>query len=469
MPVRIANGAGFLGDNLDAARRLVESAEIDFLTIEHLAELTLSILAAQRDKDPDAGFATDFLDILRSLIPAIAAQPQLHLIANSGGMNPHGCAASASRILAEAGLDEVRVGVVSGDDLLPNFDELLQSGWRPVHFDTGEPLGDLRRRVISANAYLGARPITDALAAGARIVITGRVADASLTVGPAMHVFGWDWLNCDRVAAATVAGHLIECGAQVTGGYSVAWRERNLTDVGYPIAELDADGGVIITKPASSGGIVSPQTVAEQLVYEIGDPRRYMTPDVVLDMTTVRLETVGENRVAVVGATGTAAPNDYKVSLAHRDGFAASGQLLVYGRDATERARACAEMLLARVERAGYRLQRTHVELLGSGAGVPGLGENSSDESARAPRAANESAVHELVLRIAVHDPRRDAVERFTKEFAPLITSGPAGLAGYATARSPVRPVMAYWPTRVPKSLVTPVVEVRPARTWRIR
>jgi len=457
--LRIANGAGFLGDWTLAPRRLVEQAEVDYLTIEHLAELTMSILARQREKDPNAGYAEDFLDILRSLISALKQQPQLKIIANSGGMNPPACARAAAKILADSGLGDVTIGCISGDDLLPRLPELIASGCEFTNLDTGRALQssirNLKSEVVSANAYVGARPIADALAGGARIVITGRVADASLTVGPAMHEFGWRWDQWNKLAAASVAGHLIECGAQSTGGYSVDWQQYNLADVGYPIAELSSDGNTVITKPPGTGGAVNRRTVVEQLVYEIGDPQHYVTPDVDCDFTTVEVCEVGPDRAAVSNATGRPATDTYKVSLSYRDGWMASGQLLVYGSDCREKAEACGSIILERCELAGFELARSQVELLGWGAGVPG-----------AWFWRKYQTPGELVLRVTAHDPRREAVECFSKQFAPLITSGPAGLAGYAAGRPQVRPVFAYWPTLVPKSLVQSYVEVRLAKEW---
>lgn len=462
MPLRIANAAGFLGDNLSAPRQLVESAEVDYLTIEHLAELTLSILARLREKNPAEGYASDFLDVLRSLTGTFNEQSQLKVVTNAGGMNPLACAREGAKILTAGGLGEMRLAVVTGDDLLPRLGELLTAGCPLTNLDTGEPLlslagaESLHRLVVSANAYLGARPIAEGLAQGSRLVITGRVADASLTVGPAMHEFGWQWDDWDKLAVASVAGHLIECGAQVTGGYSVDWKQYpSLADVGYPIAELTADEGIVITKPAGTGGAVNRRTVSEQLVYEISDPRHYLTPDVDCDFTTVEIEDVGTDRVAVQGATGRPATDTYKVSLAYRDGYMASGQLLVFGQDCLEKAKLCGEIILDKVERAGFKLARTNIELLGAGAGVPG-----------AWFWRKYQPPGEVVLRVTAHDPSREALERFAKEFAPLITSGPAGLAGYATGRPQVRPVYAYWPTLVPKSLLQPRVEVRAANEW---
>jgi len=462
--LRIANGAGFLGDWIDAPRRLVERAEVDYLTIEHLAELTMSILARQREKNPDAGYAEDFLDILKSLTPALLQQPQLKIIANSGGMNPPACVRAAAKILAGAGLNEIAIGCVTGDNLLPRLPELLAAGCEFTNLDTAAllsqllpraPNPDSRSPIVSANAYLGARPIADALAAGARIVITGRVADASLTVGPAMHEFGWRWDDWNRLAAASVAGHLIECGAQVTGGYSVDWNSYDLSDVGYPIAELSDSGDAVITKPAGSCGAVTRRTVIEQLVYEIGDPRHYLTPDVDCDFTSVEVHEIAPNRASVRGATGNPAPENYKVSLAYRDGWMASGQLLVYGPDCREKAEKCGEIILQRCQLAGFDLRRTQAELLGYGGGVPG-----------AWFWRKYQTPGELVLRVTAHDPRREAIECFARQFAPLITSGPAGLAGYAAGRPQVRPVFAYWPTLIPKSFVEARTEVRTAKEW---
>lgn len=453
--LRIANAAGFLGDNLDAPQRLVESAEVDYLTLEHLAELTMSILARLREKDPQAGYATDFVEIVRDLTPALHAQSQLKIVTNSGGMNPPACAKAVAGVLTEKGLGGLPIGVVTGDDLLSRLAELQAEGCEFVNLETGQPLADAGLAVVSANAYLGAQPIQQALAGDARLVITGRVADASLTLGPTMHEFGWRWDDWNKLAAASVAGHLIECGAQVTGGYSVDWQKYRLADVGYPIAELGESGDCVITKPAGSGGAVNRTTVVEQLIYEIGDPSHYLTPDVDCDFTTVNVREIGPDRVAVSGASGNPATDSYKVSLAYRDGFMASGQLLVYGVDCREKAQACGEMILERVRAAGFELARTNIELMGVGAGVPG-----------AWFWRKYQPPGELVLRVTVHDPRREAVERFTREIAPLITSGPAGLAGYATGRPQVRPVYSYWPTLVPKSLVQPKVEVRPVKEW---
>jgi hypothetical protein len=283
-------------------------------------------------------------------------------------------------------------------------------------------------------------------------VITGRVADASLTVGPAMHEFGWAWDDWNRLAAASVAGHVIECGAQATGGLYRHWENLDLAHVGYPIAELTADGGLAITKPPNTGGRVNRETVIEQLLYEIGDPNHYLTPDVDVDFTTLEVNRAGLDRVTITQATGRPAPDHYKVSLAYRAGFATSGQLLVCGRDCVAKAQACGQMILERVRQAGFEFDDALLECLGAGQSAPGF--------------LPAGELREVVLRVSVRDRRREAVERFSKEFAPLITSGPPGLAGYATGRGAVRGVFAFWPTLIPKSLVPADVEVRSARQW---
>ena len=457
MPLRIGNAAGFLGDWIDAPRLLVEAAELDYLTLEYLAELTMSILARAKEKNPAAGYAGDFIEVLTSLAPALQAQSRLRIVTNAGGVNPPSCAAAAAGVLCTAGLGDTPLGVVGGDDILAQLPSLHSAGWEFKNLDTGQPLRELQPSIVSANAYMGARGIADALTAGARIVVTGRVADASLTVGPAMREFGWAWDDWNRLAAASVAGHLIECGAQATGGYYRHWGALDLANVGYPIVELADEGSCVITKPGGSGGAVDRQTVAAQLVYEIGDPRHYLTPDVDVDFTTVEIAEVGQNRVAVSGATGRPAPDTLKVSLAYRAGYMASGQLLVYGSDCVAKARACGEMILGRMRRAGIEFTRSLVECLGAGDSVPGVA---------GVCALGTDGPQEVMLRLSVHDARREAVERFTKEFAPLVTSGPPGLAGYASGRPTVRPVFAYLPTLVPRDAVAASMEVRRAADW---
>lgn len=426
--VRIGNGCGFWGDSVDAPVRLAEAGRLDYLTLEYLAELTMSILALLKQRDANAGYATDFVELLPRLAPVLERQPNLRIVTNAGGMNPLACGRKCRELLPNR-----RIAVVSGDDLMPDLDQLLAAGHALAHFDTGEPLASIRSKVVSANAYLGSAPIAEALDRGANVVVTGRVADACLTVGPLMHEFGWT--TDDLLAAGTVAGHLIECGAQATGGlWMNADESTRLDDVGYPIADVREDGTFTISKPDGTGGAVNVETVSEQLLYEVADPARYFTPDVVADFTSVNLHQKAKDVVEVTGSRGRPATETYKVSLAYRDGFTAAGTLVLAGPQAVMNARRSGEILLARLKRVGIEFEDSHIEVIGEG--------------------------REVVLRVAVRDPRRAAVERFTKEFAPLVTSGFAGTTGYTTGRAAVREVFAYWPALIAKSAVTPRVEI---------
>ena len=447
--VRVGNGCGFWGDNLDAPVRLAAAGRLDYLTLEYLAELTMSILAVQKQRNPRAGHATDFIDVLDRLGPILRDQPRLKIVTNAGGMNPIACAEMAAEVLARHGLDDRTIGIVSGDDLFPRLDELIADGHTFDHLDSGLSLASVRDRVVSANAYLGAKPIADALARGASVVVTGRVADAALTVGPLAHEFGWGWgaANADRLAAGTVAGHLIECGAQVTGGlWTDAGADTHLETVGYPIADVASDGTFTITKPAGTGGCVNIATVSEQLLYEVDDPSMYFTPDVVADFTTPVLSEIGTDSVEVRGCRGSGATDCYKVSIAYRDGWTTAGTLVIGGPRAAEMAAASGRIILERLAQAGWTFAHSYIELLGTGALVPGVLPAVSPP--------------EVVLRVAVRDDNKAAVERFAREFAPLVTSGFAGTTGYTTGRPPVREVFAYWPALVAKSAVAPRVEM---------
>ncbi|MCE9567812.1 MAG: DUF1446 domain-containing protein [Planctomycetes bacterium] len=446
--VRIGNGCGFWGDNLDAPIRLAATGKLDYLTLEYLAELTMSILAVQKAKDPNVGYATDFIDVLSRFTTTLNLLPKLKIVTNAGGMNPHACAAAAREILTKGGLPEKAIAVVSGDDIMPQLDELIATGHELKHLDSGDPLSTIRSKVVSANVYLGAKPIVDALKLGADIVITGRVADASLTVGPAAFEFGWGFepSDLDRLAAATVAGHLIECGAQATGGLWInADDSTRLGNVGYPIADMAVDGTFNIMKPPSTGGAVNIETISEQLLYEVADPAKYYTPDVVADFTTVRLKETDPDVVAVSGSKANGITDTYKVSIAYRDGYMAAGTLVIAGPHAVEKARESAAIFLERLRRAGFTFAASHVEILGTGATVPGVLKFDHEPP-------------EVVLRIAMRDPIRASIERFTKEFAPLVTAGFPGTTGYTTGRPPVREVFAYWPALIAKSAVTPSV-----------
>lgn len=420
--LKIGNGQGFWGDRPNAPASLVaQQPDLDFLTLEYLAEVSMSILAIQREKDPETGYAKDFLDVIRSLVPLWKAGSQVKIITNAGGLNPHGCAKEIKKILSQAGIEK-SVGVVFGDDVL----EKIKSGGTFPNLETSEEISKIRELLVSANVYLGAKPIVDLLNQGAEIVITGRVADPSLVLAPCVHHYKWDWENYDLLAAGTIAGHLIECGAQVTGGIATHWDQiPNIENIGYPFVEIEKDGSFVITKPESTGGEVSLRTVKEQLLYEIGDPAQMLTPDVTVSFLGLHLEEVGKDRILVSGALGKSPTDSYKASVTYRDGWRCEGMLALYGFNAPAKAKRCAEILLNRTG----PFARSHFEVI-----------------------PNNPMDVECMLRVAVADPNREKLTMFAKEIAPLVTTGAQGISGYTTGRPKVRPVMGYWPCLIPKT-----------------
>lgn len=448
--VRIGNGQGFWGDSPDAAYEMVTRGPLDYLGLDYLAEVTLSIMMRQRLRDPNKGYASDFVAFLKRALPAIAASGT-RVVTNAGGLNPGACRKEVFRVARELGISGLAVGVVEGDDLRERIPDLCRQGHHLVHMDTGARLCEIpHNKVLSANAYLGARPVAEALDAGAQIVLAGRITDTSLALGPLIHEFGWQPDDWDRLAAGTIAGHLIECGAQCTGGnFSRWWEVPELWDVGYPIVECAADGSFVVTKHDGTGGLVSEATVAEQMVYEMGDPSSYITPDCVADFSSVRLEETGSDRVRVSGVRGRPATDSYKVSASFHEAYKASGQLVVSGPRAVEKARLSAEIVWKRLEKAGVSFPEGDrvVEILGTGACHPGLTEVADD-------------LPEVVLRLGVRSLSRDAVARFGMEIAPLITAGPPGVTGFAGGRPKPQEVVAFWPALVPKDVVDPEIKV---------
>ena len=445
-PLKIANAAGFWGDQPEAAAKLVaQQPDLGFLTLDYLAEVSLSIMAIMRAKDPAAGYAQDFIAVVRSLAKFWKEGGRTKIVTNAGGLDPFACATAVRAELSAAGLKHLKVAVVSGDDVLA----AVKSGLADFrNLETGAGLADVSNRLVTANAYLGAEGIAAALRAGADIVITGRVADPSLTVGPCLAHFGWTAADHDRLAGATVAGHLIECGTQACGGFSTDWLE--LPDnhaIGFPIVEVSPDGSCVVTKPAGTGGAVTPRTVKEQLLYEIGDPGNYLSPDVSVSFLTLKVAAIAENRVQVSGATGRAPPSAYKVSATYRDGYKAHGMLTLFGHDAVKKARCAGEGIIRRLKDDGCVFRENLIECLGTGASVRGIASRVSD-----------THLIETVLRVSVAADTRDPVERFTKAIAPLVTCGPQGVTGYASGRPKVMPVFGYWPCLIDRSLVQPTV-----------
>ncbi|HEV8304635.1 MAG TPA: acyclic terpene utilization AtuA family protein [Gemmatimonadales bacterium] len=451
-PVRIAAGQGFWGDWLEAPYRQVTGGPVDYLMMDYLAEVTMSILQKQKSRDPSLGYAKDFLPLMERMLPVLAER-RIKVTANAGGVNPRACAAAVAEGARRLGLQsKLKIGVVSGDDLLDRLNGLIGRGHDLRNLDTGRPLRDVRDRVVSANAYLGAWPVVEALRRGADVVITGRVTDTGLTLAPLIHAFDWRADAWDLLAAGTVAGHIIECGAQASGGNClVDWQSiPDLANVGYPIVEASADGTFDIVKHPRTGGRISVPGVTEQLVYEMGDPREYITPDCVADFTTIDLAQVGKDRVRVSGVKGKPATDKLKVSVAYFYGYKAVGTLVYAWPDALQKAEAADRILRERLKGLGLAFEAIHTEFLGVDATHGRLGREAVD-SATLP---------EVQLRIGVRAREQAPVERFTRELAPLILNGPPSVTGFAGGRPKPEEIVAYWPALIDKQVVKPMVEV---------
>ena len=452
-PVRIGNAHGFWGDRIEAAAEMLAAEpDLDYITLDFLAEVSMSILALQRSRDPEAGWPRDVADVIKSLVPYWQGGGQCRLITNGGGLNPGACARACRQILDAAGCRHLIVAVVSGDDILDQLKADSGDAALLGNLDTGESLARIQPRLVTANAYLGAQPLAEALACGADIVITGRVADPSLTVAACAHYHAWRWDDWQRLAGATVAGHLIECGTQVTGGISTDWLELpdlDVAQIGFPIVEVADDGSFIVTKPHGTGGRVCQQTVKEQLVYEIGDPGNYLSPDVTVSFLSLSLTEESRDRMRVSGVSGRPAPSSFKVSATYQDGYRSQGELTIYGADAVAKARRAGQAVLERLRLNGVTFRESLVECLGAGACHP-----------RAVDDADVADHRETVLKIAVADDSRESVERFSSALMPLITAGPPGTTGYSAGRPRVHPVFRYWPCLIERDRVTPQIEL---------
>ena len=448
--VRVASGQGFWGDDLEAPVRQVNGGDIDYLMLDYLAEVTMSIMQKQRSRDPNAGYARDFVPLMERIFPA-CVERGIKVVTNAGGVNPEECAKAVAEAGRRAGAGgRARIGVVTGDDLMDRLDELLASGHRLDNMETGRPLAEVRDRVRSANVYLGARPIVTALSRGAAVVVTGRSTDTALTYGPMANAFGWPWDAWDLLASGVVAGHINECGAQASGGNCSAewWSIPDLDAVGFPIIEASRDGSFTVTKHPDSGGAVNLRTVKEQILYEMGDPSCYITPDVVADFTTIRLSDEGGNRVRVHGIRGRPPTPSLKVSVACSAGYKAVGTLVYAWPDAAAKARSAARILRSRLDRLGLTFDRVLVELVGWDATH---GHLAGHPPADLP---------EVQLRVGVRGPNRSSVERFTREVAPLVLTGPPSVTGFAGGRPRVQEIVAYWPALIDRRAVESRVAV---------
>jgi hypothetical protein len=448
--IRIASGQGFWGDLQRAPIDQARGGPLDYLVMDYLAEVTMSILQKQKLRNPTFGYARDFVEVVTELLPDIRERG-FTIISNAGGVNPLGCRDAILENARERGIEGVKIAVVTGDDLLDDLDDLLADGVELRHMETGEPLAPVRDRMVSANAYLGAGPIVEALEQGANVVITGRTTDTGLTLAPMIWEFGWDRDDWDKMAAGTVAGHILECGAQSSGGNFTDWDTvPDMARIGFPIVEARPDGTFTVTKHDGTGGLVSTATVAEQLLYEIGDPKDYITPDCIADFTSIHLDADGEHRVRVHGIAGEPDTEFYKVSAAYSDGWKASSTLVYAWPDAAKKARAAAQILKERLDALGLEFDEYRSELIG-------LNALSEDDTRSADR---EAELDEVMLRVSVRSQDREAVVQFGREIAPLILTGPSAVTGFAGGRPKPSEVIAYWPALVPKSRVHPEVSV---------
>ena len=448
--IRIASGQGFWGDWLEAPIRQVRGGPIDYLMMDYLAEVTMSIMQKQKSRDPSLGYAKDFVPLMEDLLPELVER-RVRVVANAGGVNPASCARAVVEVARKRGLaGKVKVGVITGDDLLDRLDAVTASGHRLANMDTGAPLGTVRDRVTSANAYLGAGPVVAALDQGADVVIAGRVTDTGLTLGPMIHAFGWKPDQWNRLAAGTVAGHIIECGAQCTGGNClVGWEQMpGMEAPGYPIIEAARDGTFHVTKHRGTGGRVSVATVTEQLVYEMGNPAEYITPDVVADFTTIRLRPAGRDRVGVSGVEGRPATDSLKVSISYFYGYKAIGTLVYAWPDAYRKAQKADAIIRKRLANLGLAFEEILTEYVGVDATHGRLA---------GPPAPD---LPEVQLRMGVRAREQAPVERFTREIAPLILNGPPSVTGFAGGRPKVEEIVAYWPALISKGEIRPQVEM---------
>lgn len=448
--IRIASGQGFWGDLPNAPIKQVKNGPIDYLVMDYLAEVTMSIMQKQKMRNPDYGYARDFVGVIEAVLPDIAERG-IKVVSNAGGVNPEACKDAILKVIKEQGYDDVTVAVIDGDDILDNMDDLISRGHHLKNMETGDPIDTVKDRLLSANVYFGSKPIVEALQKDADIVVTGRVTDTGLTLGPMIYEFDWSFDDYDKMATGTIAGHIIECGAQVSGGNFTDWEKvDDFTDIGFPIIEAYPDGHFFVTKHEGTGGLINEMTVKEQLLYEIGDPAEYITPDCIADFTSVHLEQESENRVKVSGIKGRPETETFKVSASYNDGYKLSSTLVYSWPKALKKAVKAGEILENRAAALGLSFDEFRVEYVG----LNGTNEKPVDKEDL------ETAYDEIELRVAVSGQNKDDLNRFGKEVAPLILTGPSGVTGFAGGRPKASTIVAYWPALLDKDAVEPRVRI---------
>ena len=437
--IRIGNASGYWGDDPEALYRQVMGGRLDYITMDFLAEITMSIMQKQKGRDPQSGYARDFIPMLERVLPKLLADGT-KIISNAGGINPEACAAAVRAVAEKLGL-KPKIAVVFGDDILADVDTLMVKGAAFTNMDDGRAFSTVRPQIQAANVYFGAAPVVKALAWNPDIIITGRVTDTGITLAPMIHEFGWALSDFDKLASGIVAGHILECGSQATGGNFTDWTKvKSYRNIGYPIVEVSANADFVVTKHPGSGGLVSVDTVREQLFYEMGDPRAYLTPDVVADFSTIHLEAAGPDRVQVRGVKGYEPTSLYKVSMAYEDGFKCVGEIAISGPDARQKAETFAAILW---ERAGETFDARETEYFGFNACHKSLGHAQDG--------------NEIILRLGVRDSNEKKLKKFAKLIPSLILGGPAGvsvLGGVPRTQA----IVSYWPALIPKTLLTPEI-----------
>lgn len=446
--IRIASGQGFWGDRLDAPVEQVRNGPIDYLVMDYLAEVTMSIMQKQKMRDPNQGYARDIIPLMKQIIPDII-EHDIKVITNAGGVNPLACRNAIFEVAKKMGIKGLKIGIVYGDDIMDQIDDFLEKGIGLNHMESGEPLSAVRNCLQSANVYFGAEPVAEALRSGAQIIITGRVTDTGLTLAPMIYEFDWKFTEYNKLAAGIIAGHIIECGAQVSGGNFLAgWKEvPDMARIGFPIIEAYPDAEFVVTKHNNTGGLVDLRSVKEQLLYELGDPRDYITPDVVVDFTTVKLEQEEKNRVKVTGIKGKPSTEFYKVSISYSDGWTCIGNLTYGWPEALEKAKKADEIIRQRIRDLKLQFDEIYTEYLGIN-GCHGPLSHPIDEP------------NEVILQIGVRGTNHSHVERFSREMIPLVLGGPPTVTGFASGRPRPKKVIAFWPALIPKNLVSAEVDV---------
>ncbi len=440
--IRIASGQGYWGDRFDAPIDQVREGEVDYLVMDYLAEVTMSIMQKQKSRDANLGYAKDFIPLMRKLLPLLV-EKNVKLITNAGGVNPVSCMIAVRAIAEEMGYTGLKIAAVYGDDILEHLDSIMASGHELKNMESGEPLSKIRSQIRSANVYLGAEPVVQALQEGAQIIVTGRVTDTGISLAPMIYEFDWKADDWDKLAAGVIGGHINECGAQASGGNFLAgWKEvPNMERIGFPIVEAYPDGHLVITKHESLGGLVNMRSVKEQLVYELGNPKEYITPDVVADFSTIQLRDDGENRVAVYGIKGYPFTEFYKVSISYFDGYTCIGQLTYAWPDALEKAQKADYIVRKRIEYLGLKFSEVHTEYIGYNA-------------CHGTTAPPIEEPNEVVFQIGVKGKNRNDMNVFSREVVPLVLTGPPTVTGFGGGRPKVRDIIAYWPALLKKEVI---------------